>query len=144
MAHHGGLLVELVDHLGGVVENLPEGLPGEGLGIGAGFLDRFGSSGHEGVTPAYGWPAANAGASSSATRGNRARGLPLGHTATSSGTRPILAVAAQWSCVREVLRTDATRRGRVACGPGAVRVPPARQLPAARPRTPPPRQTRTR
>jgi hypothetical protein len=41
MAHHGGPLVELADHLGGVVANLLQGLPCEDLGVGAGFLDRF-------------------------------------------------------------------------------------------------------
>ena len=41
MAHHGGPLVELADHLGGVVGNLLQGLPCEDLGVGAGFLDGF-------------------------------------------------------------------------------------------------------
>src|SRR3954469_14852935 len=41
MAHHGRPLVELADHLGGVVGNLLQGLPCEDLGVGAGFLDRF-------------------------------------------------------------------------------------------------------
>ena len=41
MAHHGGPLVELADHLGGMVGNLLQGLLREGLGVGAGFLDRF-------------------------------------------------------------------------------------------------------
>src|SRR5215217_2291464 len=41
MAHHGGPLVELADHLGGVVGNLLQGLPCEDLRVGAGFLDRF-------------------------------------------------------------------------------------------------------
>src|SRR3954462_10320752 len=41
MAHHGGLLVELVDHLGGVVGNLLQRLLREDVGVGAGFLDRF-------------------------------------------------------------------------------------------------------
>src|SRR5215208_2975391 len=41
MAHHGGPLVELADHLCGVVGNLLQGLPCEDLGVGAGLLDRF-------------------------------------------------------------------------------------------------------
>src|SRR5215217_5009655 len=41
MAHHGGPLVELADHLGGVVGNLLQGLPCEDLRVGAGFLDCF-------------------------------------------------------------------------------------------------------
>src|SRR3954453_2604689 len=41
MAHHGGPLVELADHLGGGVRNLLQGLPCEDLRVGAGFLDRF-------------------------------------------------------------------------------------------------------
>src|SRR3954462_14143782 len=41
MAHHGGLLVGLGDHLGGVVGNLLQGLLREDVGVGARFLDRF-------------------------------------------------------------------------------------------------------
>src|SRR5438034_7046532 len=41
MVHYGGLLVELVDHLGSLVGNLLQGLLREHVGVGAGFLYRF-------------------------------------------------------------------------------------------------------